>query len=200
MPDMKFVRWLRREPKPAKLELADGKRLAFPTVTSAGSKRVKELAEAIEALQSATCTAIDKDGTILRVYNFDVDVDEEDTAAAEKRETTRLADLARIILDATDRGAARHADAYAMAFERLNQVLDIAMQRLGSLENAWIQTITDTADQRVKYADAIISIREEMSVQGGGGDGLDGLVKSVLEGAAAKAMTGGKITNGKVDK
>ena len=59
--------------------------------------------------------------------------------------TSRESELAALILEATDRGARRHAEAYTLAFEKMTHIVTMSLERLGSLEVAWQQALNDRA-------------------------------------------------------
>jgi hypothetical protein len=48
-------------------------------------------------------------------------------------------------MEAGDRGARRHAEAYGVAFEKMTDLVGIIAQRLTGIENAWQETLEKRA-------------------------------------------------------
>lgn len=134
--------WLRRSPHPARI-LADGREIAIGDNRSKWSDAESTIAE----LGAQKLEALDAEGRLLRVC---VVSDESDAPASVEPErtlqtTSRESELAALILEATDRGARRHAEAYSLAFEKMTTIVTMSLERLGSLEVAWQQALNDRA-------------------------------------------------------
>lgn len=182
--------WLRRVPVPMALRL-DGKKTVI--VGTNPKQRWKETIQTLEQLDPEQIEALDADGHVLRVYtvpsNGVAGEDGKEDGKPRAASTHRDVELANIILEATDRGARRHAEAYSLAFEKLTYLVQILAERLSGLENAWQSTLNARA--------------EELINAGTNGDGDNAVMGAMLQLALAKknaapstAKTNGK-TNGK---
>jgi len=107
--------------------------------------------ESIVALSPSKVEALDATGVCLRAMQLDRDDDDAAAAAAPKAET-ELTVLARLIGEAHDAGARRHAEAYALAFAENTKLVQILAARLGGLETAWQKAMQQTAQAQ---ADAL---------------------------------------------
>jgi hypothetical protein len=174
-------RWLRRTPQPRKLRV-DGRK-----VDVASGVNCWAVTEAtVLAMSPTRIEALDSTGTVLRAISLDREDAGDDDAPAPARvdpNETELVRLARIINDAHDNGAKRHADAYRLAFEENTKLVRILAERLGGLEEAWQEAMGAAAQAR---ADAVIA-------QAGNEDGdLAGQAVAQMLGNAGAAM----LTNG----
>jgi hypothetical protein len=187
-------RWLSRLPHPARVN-ADGREV----VIGDGRKRFIEAADSILTIQPETIEAIDASGALLRVTAIDysefVDGDPQAGAAPSSSSSSTstpsplpnlgepksdAGELARLILEATDRGAQRHAEAWAAAFEatrqsqeRMAELVSVAFERMTALEVAWQNALNDRVRDVVE----------------GGEDDLDGPIGEVIKSVVARRMT-----------
>lgn len=164
-------RWLEKQPRPASVRGydADGDE-RMVRISTARSK----FSDAEAALGACiTCEALDAEGAVLRVY-------EGHTASSSRGGSknpseTNIAELARIIADASDKAALRHADAYRLAYEQQVQLVKILSERLAGLEKAWHRLV--------------MSLPESS----GGTDATnEGLIQQIIAAHAMQAMSGGE--------
>lgn len=141
---MELRAWLRQHPQPARVRaIVDGDE----RIVRIGSSRSK-WRDAEDALRSAeSAEALDADGAILRVWTAeDQDPAAPPTAAAPGRER-ELAMMARIIADASDRAALRHAEAYRLAYEQQCLLVQLLAERLAALERAWQRILMERGEE-----------------------------------------------------
>jgi len=164
---MQMHSWLRRIPVPSMLRL-DGKR---QIVIGAGKNKWKDCILNLEAMQPSLVEALDAEGNVLRATNLGGEGSEavSEEQAKSERKHTELAELAGVILEATDRGAKRHADAYELAFSKMTELVTILASRMSALEAAWQGALDTIAAQKSE----------------GGGDGdVGGALVQMIAGAA----------------
>ncbi len=145
---MNIHSWLRRVPHPSTIR-CDGKK---SLLVGQGKNRWRDCINSIEALQPGMIEALDAEGNVIRVCHLNDDGPADATGlqdgapvvpATEKE--AELATIARIILEATDRGAERHAEAYRLAFEKHTELVSLLAHRLTAVESAWQKTLEDRA-------------------------------------------------------
>lgn len=135
-------RWLRRQPHPARLRV-DGRDVAVAT----GAQCWLVTEESVLALNPSRIEAIDPNGVCLRAMTLDNDGSDE--GEGDDDVPTNGSDvvlLARLIGEAHDAGARRHAEAYAKSFDKLVELVNILANRLGGLETAWQKAMHQTAN------------------------------------------------------
>lgn len=143
--------FLSRAPRPSKVVAIDGD--GEPTTIAIGTGRAR-YADAERAVPSGTVRleARDAHGAVLRAMDLPDQGGADDAGDAPRAprssgaivaQTTPL-ELARIILDATDRGAERHAAAYEASMGHLVALVHevqsqhaATLRRLDSMEAAW---------------------------------------------------------------
>ena len=136
-------RWLRRAPQPVKLRV-DGRDVAIAT----GANQWAVTEESVLALSPSRIEAIDANGVCLRAMQFDRDEDDKDDKDDKDKGDagkTELVLLARLLAEAHDAGARRHAEAYALAFAENTHLVQILAERLSGLESAWQKAMQETA-------------------------------------------------------
>ena len=146
---MNLRSWLRRSPKPAQLR-CDGQLVPVP---SAGNVWA-QLEETVTALGASRIEALDASGAILRATQLESDDDAPAAAPASHHGDGQLDRLARIIAEAHDAGARRHAQAYETAFARQLELLGVVAARLTSLETAYHRSVTQVAQLQLDAAQA----------------------------------------------
>lgn len=201
---MNFRAWLRRAPLPARLRV-DGRDVAI----AQGPKPWVVTEETVRAMNGSRVEAIGPDGVCLRACTLDEepadDAPTSDAPSAPSSGTGNdvvvlalkiLADMPRVLSEAHDAGARRHAEAYSMAFRELTGLVTTLANRLGSLEVSWQKAMQTTARAQ---ADAIQVAAEAAAA--GGDDPAGAAVQAMLINAmtqqngapaAAKAQTNGK--------
>lgn len=186
--------WLRKNPQPVTL-LCDGKKVAL----ASGPRKWADTVETIRAMGATRLEALSADGTVLRVVELDAnEVDaqaeeepEQKAALANVSKLTELAQLAQILGDISDRSARRHEAAYAMAFKEFAGMNAAVLERLSSMEQAWISSLNTISELKMQLADAIAEAK---------GDNDNSMMGSIV--AAAMSGVGGDAgasvaTNGK---
>lgn len=164
---MNLHSWLRRTPTPSSLRFDNKKTVLI----GEGKAKWRDALLTIESLQPALVEALDANGNVIRVAQLTQDTETEQEAE-DRKKSSRDVDLAKIIMEAGDRGAARHADAYSIAFTKMTELVQVLADRMTGLEGAWQETLNQLA---------------EAKTSGGGGseDGSE-MISNVLSLAAAK--------------
>lgn len=139
---MNLKSWLRRQPMPTKLRL-DGKRLL---VIGNGKTKWVECLRSIDQLQPTTLEALNEEEHVLRVTTLKgAPEDDQDEDEKPSSKMTELATLARIITESNDRAAERHERAYALAFEKNYDLVQVLSDRMAGLETAWQTALAQRA-------------------------------------------------------
>jgi len=171
--------WLRRKPEPVSL-MCDTRVVRVAD----GPRKWAETEASVVALDPATVQALDGTGAVLRVCELredgEVETSKEDAAKSIAKEEDRDVKLMRIVLEATDRGAQRHSEAYRLSFDHLVQLVQILATRLGGLEVAWQNAM-----------EASINAKADAAAAGPDAD------TTLAMGLLTQAMTNGKALNGK---
>ena len=113
-----------------------------------------QLEETIGALGASRIEALDASGAILRATTLEPDDEPQAAPAATHAGDGNLDRLARIIAEAHDAGARRHAQAYETAFARQLELLGVVAARLTSLETAYHRSVTQVAQLQLDAAAA----------------------------------------------
>lgn len=134
---MNLRRWLSRTPQPAVVRV-DGQKLNL----AQGRNQWSDAVKAIETLNPRRVEAMAADGSILRVLDWqkaadEPDEDEKPKAAPEDRDVQ----LARILVDAGDKGAARVVEAFRGGFDTLMTLVTVMAKRQTTLEAAYHRQI-----------------------------------------------------------
>lgn len=183
--------WLRRVPMPSHVR-CDGKRLIQ---VGLGKARWRDLIISIDAMGPNMIECLDSEGNVLRATTLEAADDDDDDkppaeASASKGEPGEHRDvaIARLVLEATDRGSQRNAEAYKLGFDKLASLVEMLLARTTALEGIWQRTLENRA--------------ADLEKQGDDGGGLEGMLAAVLPGLmkseAAKAVA--TPPNGKAAK
>lgn len=174
--------WLLRLPHPTSIRL-DGK---TKVVIGDGKSRWKDALEVIADAQAGKVEALNEAGDVLRVtrleYNGDGNAAGSDAAEDGKKAprgaitSDVLIELARLLNEAHDAGAARAASAYQANLGFQTQMTQVLTDRLTGLENAWQETLEERA------AELRAEIPPEVS-----SDPAGSMLAHVVSMAAAKA-------------
>jgi len=160
--------WLRRKPEPSCVRI-DGKKTVM---IGDGPARWREALQTFDALRPTLLEALNDAGAVLRVTRIEPDEDEdedEDTggtaptmplpvaapATASGTPLSELTQLAALIMEAGDRGALRHAEAYSLAFAKQTEILQIVADRMTATETAWQTTLANQAERQQSIIDSI---------------------------------------------
>jgi hypothetical protein len=187
MPASPLRRWLRREPHPVRLR-CDGRDVAVGT----GNNKWRDTEDSVVALSPSKVEALDANGVLLRVYRLDGDEDE-DKGAEEEKPKTELEAMARMLLEAHDAGAQRHAEAYALAFTKMVELVQILSTRLGGLETAWQRAMKETARAQ---ADALLAAQEAQQNEDPAGQAIAMMAAAAMGGSPATQAAAGAAANG----
>jgi hypothetical protein len=99
------------------------------------------------------CEALDADGNTLRVWESDEAPQEQaaavvkHTGAQPNEQLNMLTAIARLLTEASDAAATRHAEAYRLAYEQQALLVNVMSTRLVQLENAWQQSLMVRAEE-----------------------------------------------------
>ncbi len=177
--------WLRKKPVPVKLrfETDDGTKELL--VETDGARRFANAANAILAMSpNGRLEALDANGVTLRLTEIRAEEEpaEEDATPSIKdlmkgmgTEGNTMVSLlmlfSKLIAEAADKGAQRHAEAYSLAFDKQNELLTIVATRLVGMERAW-QGALNKLGQAAQGDDGEGTIKEMLAAmlmkQGGG--------------------------------
>jgi hypothetical protein len=135
--------------------------------------------ESVLSLQPNRVEALDGNGVVLRATQLGDDDDDE--AAETPKVETELTTLARLLAEAHDAGARRHAEAYALAFRENTQLVQILASRLSGLENAWQKAMQQTAQA---HADAVLASAQQQEDPAGAA--IAGMMAQMALASAAK--------------
>lgn len=182
---MPLRRWLRRTPQPAKLRL-DGTEISVPK----GGNKWQVAADSVVALGGERLEALDATGAVLRVLALGDDDDTSTVAPApiashHQQPLSDVVLLARLLAEASDAGARRHAEAYSLAFTKMAGLVETFASRLSLLENAWQKAMTTAARAQ---ADAILAQAQPDEA----GDEAGAAIQAMMMAAIAKGGSGGK--------
>lgn len=149
--------FLSRAPAPSSLRAMRGDGSAVAIAIQATRRRWSD-AEAAIPDDATRVEALDSEGRVLRVHALDADVDDGRGASPSSGSSSSVGvpvtpmELARIVLEATDAGAKRHAAAYEATQAELVALVRViadqhhaAQRRLAALESAWHKAITRPA-------------------------------------------------------
>ena len=179
---MNLRRWLRREPRPHHFR-ADGRDVALPATGNVWA----QLEETIVSLSPSKLEAVAADGSLLRAV--DLAGDDDQAAQLVPAPTTErageLASIARMISEAHDAGARRHAQAYELAFARHTELVAILAQRLSGLESAWQRAMQQMAQLQADAALAQVQASEQSDPAAGA------IAAMISAGLSAPALTNG---------
>ena len=138
--------WLRRCGPSAVAFRCDGRSIVK---LGAGGSRYAHAEEAILELGADLLEALDGEGNVLRATRLTNTSDDAlELPAAPAPTPGAPADvqaLARVIMEAGDRGASRHAEAYKAGNEQLISLVRILADRLSGLERAWVASLNAQA-------------------------------------------------------
>lgn len=138
--------WLRRSPHPHKL-MADDTEIAIGD----GRGKWRDAENTVAELGASKLQAFNADGALLRICMLEPEAEpEREDPFKDVKLQSREAEIAKLILEATDRGALRHAEAYTIAFDKMASLVQFAMERASALEIAWQGAL----NQKMADADA----------------------------------------------
>jgi hypothetical protein len=167
--------WVRRVPIPDKLRL-DGKHLFK---VGNGPKKWREALDYIESVHPSQVECLNAEGEVTRTTKVDFGETEDESDEKKSKGSSRDIELANIIMEAGDRGARRHAEAYGVAFTKMTDLVGIIAERLTGIENAWQETLENRA--------AALQSTEEPESQ----DPAGAMVGQLINMAAAKQQREG---------
>ena len=174
----KLSSWLRRPPVPVKLRVTTyDDSVKTVLVPATGGRRFADTAENVQALDPVKIEALDEKDNVIRVT--DVESDRPAVAEAEAEGDDQITKLARLISAAHDAGAERHANAYALAFEKMYGLVTILADRLTSVEKAWQTTLA----RQAAAATAASSPEEDKP-----GSAIENLLATVIASGGMGAM------------
>lgn len=182
---MNLRSWLRRQPQPARLR-CDGQHVMVGT----GPTRWKDALAAIEAIDPQRVEALDGAGVVLRACSLREDGDVDGASQDETSGRTEVVQLATLISEAHDRGAARHEAAYHKAFEQLTGLVGLIANRLGVMETAWQKAMVAQANAHAR----LIEAQAEANDQDPMAQVMGMLAPQVIEGGKSQAEKKAKGT------
>lgn len=152
---MSLRAWIRRAPRPTTIRI-DGSQLV-PVPTS--GQWAAQLEETLSALGGSKLEALDDTGRVLRAVALaDDDVPSSTSSTSSTSANgSELAVVARLLADAHDAGARRHADAYQLAFSENTKLVQLLATRLSGLESAWQKAMAQLAQAQADAAQAAVA-------------------------------------------
>lgn len=171
---MNIHSWLRRVPMPSKIRL-DGK---HSVLVGQGKNKWRDVVMVIEERQPSMVEALNADGDIIRSTSLAAEGSTEEPSDILKRqqaaERHRDVELCTIVMEAGDRGARRHAEAFQTAFEQV-----VALATSVSESNR----ATSEA-----FNELIVQHRQLMLQTGASGDGDSDIAKPFIADMLGKAL------------
>jgi len=151
---MNLRSWLRRSPQPVALRTDDGKTIRI----GEGRKKWSDAETVVAEMQPAALSALDRDGNVTRVTRFDREDEDELEDVEEKKAESKAqqasrerehrdVQIARLLIEAADKAAARHETAYAVGFRHYGELVEVLSKRLTGLELAWQKTLDQRAEE-----------------------------------------------------
>lgn len=166
--------WLRRSPMPAAVRCDAKKTIAVGTNSKT---RWRDVMISIDAVGANLLEALDAEGNVLRAMVLEDEDEDEHAKPTEEPKAVngehRDVAIARLVLEATDRGALRNADAYKAGFDKLSHLVEMLLQRTTALEGIWQRTLENRAAE----------LETQPEAEGGG---LEAMLASVLPGLVAR--------------
>ena len=150
---MSLRAWIRRAPKPTTVRV-DGSQLV-PVPTS--GQWASQLEETLTALAPSKLEALDDSGRVVRAVVLEEDTDAAPGRAPAPASGSELAVVARLLAEAHDAGARRHADAYSLAFSENTKLVQLLATRLSGLESAWQKAMAQLAQAQADAAQAAVA-------------------------------------------
>ncbi len=143
---MNLKSWIRRKPVPVQLRVQTSAGERVLALETSGARRFAKAEQAVFALEATRVEALDEKGNVLRVSQLEVESDEDDApvkeAMPESDHAKMLMLFAKLLKEAADEAAQRHANAYEMAFSKQNELLALIAARLVGMEKGWQQAMT----------------------------------------------------------
>ena len=135
--------FLRKKPKPATIVIDGADRVAC----ASGGRWIAAVRDVLDSRDWTRIEALDADGAVLRGIDAVVDTDTPDVEPATVAlDSSQIVQIATLLERAADRGAARHAEAYAVAFDRYGDLVQMLAERLTGVENAWNRAMSERAN------------------------------------------------------
>ena len=163
--------WLQREPHPVRIRctLSGGDE----KTVRIGDSRSRWRDAAAACAGAVRLEAVNDAGETLRVLDLDGEGNEAAgklaKLAAPAGGESQLAELGRIISEAADASALRHAEAYRLAYEQQALLVGVLSQRLQALERAWHRLLMSSEapspDADPNAADPTQAIQAQMVMQ-----------------------------------
>lgn len=142
-----FRHWMQRQPHPATFRWTDEDGEERDIKLGIGRKKWSDV-ERITGPDPAFVEALDADGSTLRTFG--------EIEKPERSTNKELVELARIISDAHDKGAARCEGAYQLGFSNLVAITNAMSARLQMLEKVYTDLIMSQAPEAEGGMDAIM--------------------------------------------
>lgn len=142
---MQIRDWLKIAPPPVRVVAQYGNGDERTVKIGSARSRWRDAESALDG--AVRCEAIDRDDQVLRVWQAEPAARVEPTVhASAGNPMAMIAEIARLLVDAADRSAERHAEAYRLAYEQQGQVVSLVLSRLQSLETAWHEVVLSQRD------------------------------------------------------
>lgn len=128
--------WLTRQPQPVMLHCYDDEDELRKVKVGLGRAKWRDAEAAIS--NAARVEALDADGNVMRVCELDSgEVTATGKGPSKGDKSPDIVQLARLLHEAHDAGAARHEAAYRMGFDSLAALVNTLAERLAVMEMAW---------------------------------------------------------------
>lgn len=138
--------WLRRAGARAiKVVGPDGRETEIRV--GANARKWSDAAGAVMACDPVRVSALDEHGRVLRSWTDDEREAPDEGDAAGAPGVLDINKIAALVLEATDRGAQRHAEAFRLAYESQGMLIQLFADRLAKLEQAWQAALETRIEQ-----------------------------------------------------
>jgi len=187
-----FRAWLKTEPVPHTLlcsyEDAEDKKVKM------GSTRSR-LRDAESACKNAVrVEALDADGSTLRVWDnpeapessHDAEVIATPLPTAADQNMAMVTTIAKLLLEAGNAGAARHAEAYNQVFERYDALMTTISDRLQQFETIYQQMLLAKQEEIAEAAEEVNAAQEQIAASKPETSPNEAMVNTLLQGALMK--------------
>lgn len=195
-----FRSWVRNAPEPVAYVLSDGTRILL----GKGAKRYAAAEVSIKTKDPDSVDAVDKDGNVIRTYEFRStsegdDEDDEPTASAPKlpassTDASLLIHFSTLLAKAYAQGASDHAAAYAKAHEQVVSLCNSVLQQnvgLQKLLNQMLKDVrADAIEAREQLEDVLEERREAAETPPPPPGGPSSLIEKIVASRVAAAVQG----------
>jgi hypothetical protein len=189
--------FLKQEPVPALLVCEYADEDLEPKKVRLGESRSRYRDAELSCKGAVRVEALDADGNTLRVWETEDAPQQEASAVVTKSAAAptasgpdsqlhMLTTIARLLVEASDASATRHAEAYQLAYQQQALMVEVITTRLAQLETAWQQSLMVRAEEIDEAAEEAEAAREQQAPA----DPNAQMITTLLQGAVMSQMAG----------